>query len=658
MIEIIDNHLCEKNVILKSGATARFLRSESEPFHLTIKLPYSGVYGMGEKYNSLNQKGKRVVNQVVEKFCYQGENTYMPSPFFVTDTGLGIYIETTQKTEFVFEEDILCIIPENTRVYIFTGSLREIIAEYMGILGEPVMIPKYALGVWISANHWDSQKKVEEQLALIQKYEYPVNVMVLEAWSDEATFYIWNEAEYEKKPGDQPFHYDEFSFRKEGRWYDPKDMIEKLHGMGIRLVLWQIPVYKEEEETDKNPQLEEDKKTAIESGLCVMNKDGMPYRIPEENWFAGSYIPDFTNPLTKEIWFSKRKYLLGMGVDGFKTDGGEFIYSDDIRLFNGIEDKAVKNIYAQQYIEAYSEFIDDANCLFSRAGYAGAHRTPIHWAGDQQSTNKEMKNALTAGLSAAMTGVIFWGFDIAGFAGPLPTMDLYRRATMMGCFSPIIQWHSEPDGGQFKEIMPGGEGNNERSPWNLAKAYASPDFIHEMQYWSNLRMNLIPYLYSTAVTCVEMHQPMLRPFIYEWPEDPRVIDIEDEYLLGENLLIAPLLEENAVFRELYLPDGNWFGLFSGKRYKGGACVTSENEKFPVFIKEGTAIALHTDKTNKLGSKVDNRVERITNLHFILAGEQGEYHYKDESADTIIMWNGNKVLCQPKIKSEMSWERYE
>ena len=99
--------------------------------------------------------------------------------------------------------------------------------------------------------------------------------------------------------------------------------------------------------------------------------------------------------------------------------------------------------------------------IFSRAGFSGQHTVPCHWAGDQQSQNRELKSVLCAGLSAAASGILFWGIDLAGFAGALPTLDLYRRATQMACFLPIMQWHSEPDGGQFRELMPGGEGKVE-----------------------------------------------------------------------------------------------------------------------------------------------------------------------------------------------------
>ena len=114
------------------------------------------------------------------------------------------------------------------------------------------------------------------------------------------------------------------------------------------------------------------------------------------------------------------------------------------------------------------------------------------------STWEELGHVLTAGLSIGLSGVPLWGFDIGGFAGPLPTLDLYRRATQLACFCPVMQWHSEPDGGQFRELMPGVEGNNERSPWNMAQAYQAPEFLEEMRFWHRLRVNLQPYLWETA----------------------------------------------------------------------------------------------------------------------------------------------------------------
>lgn len=548
---------------------------------------------MGEKYNALNQKGLTSVNHVEEKFCFQGEKTYCTAPFFWTDTGFGLYVDTEKETAFSFEEnDIEVKLPDDADVVLFSGTPEEIVAEYMGLFGKAVLPPDWAFSVWISANRWNTQAEAELQIEKLEKYGFKAGVIVLEAWSDEATFYIFNGAKYKEVPNGRALSYEDFDFSN-SVWPDPKGMIEKLHKAGLHLLLWQVPVFKKQG-TDEvlNAQNELDRADATERSLCVMNADGTPYTIPEGHWFSGSMIPDFTRKETVDKWFSKRRYLLDIGVDGFKTDGGEFVYSDDLKCSDGSGGSDLRNRYSRDYTSAYTSFIGRERALFSRAGFSGQHTVPMHWAGDQQSQNCELRSALRAGLSAAATGIPFWGFDIAGFAGPLPTLDLYRRATQMACFCPVMQWHSEPDGGQFRELMPGGEGNNERSPWNMADAYGCPGFVDEMRYLHELRERLLPYILDTAKASVSESKPMMRPLVYSFPEDGQVVSIEDEYMFGDSLLVAPLLEEEAKGRKVYLPQGKWRCLYEDladecgqvREFDGGQEIYVEFDgRIPVFV---------------------------------------------------------------------------
>lgn len=643
--------------VLPGGESALLhrMRNEGED-ELRIEVPYAGAYGMGEKFNGLNQKGNTVVNQVIEHFCHQGEYTYLTAPFFVTDTGLGIYIETDKKTVFSFQENIVCEIPEDAAVYVFIGAVDEVISAYMKLLGEAKLPPKYAFGVWISANHWNSQQDVENQMKYLEKYQFPASVMVLEAWSDEATFYIWNGASYEPKPDGGILAEDDFDYSKSSYWSDPAGMIRRLHDRDIHLVLWQIPVYKgQSEDEEKNRQLIFDKEDAIRRGFCVKNEDGTPYQIPVGNWFETSLIPDFSNQSACESWFAKRQYLLDMGVDGFKTDGGEFIYRPDVMLKNGMDGTEAKNAYSRLYTEAYTQFLGNDHVLFSRAGSRGAHRMPIHWGGDQQSENSELRAVFGAGLSAAMTGIPFWSFDIAGFAGPLPTADLYRRATQLACFVPALQWHSEPDGGQFKEIMPGADGNNERSPWNIAQAWGDSELLDEIRFWHNLHMNLVPYIYSSAVDCCEEYRPMMRPLVYTWSKHRQAVEWEDEYMFGESLLVAPLFEENQTSRKLWLPPGKWYGFFSKKQYSGDVLITSE-ERFPVYIRDGHAVAMKEYAQEDIGKAGTLATEDTDKLHFVLAGACGKYRFRDEKSEIVLSWEQGKVESDIKgAKRTFTWE---
>lgn len=607
---------------------------------LQIFLDYNAAYGMGEKFNTLNHKGSEVASVVEEKFCFQGDKTYCPSPFFWTDSGFGFYAGTTDVTRFRFNPQSIDIcLPVASEPVFFSGSPETIVSDYMLLFGHAKLPPKWAFGPWISANHWDSRQKLESAVLQACQYGFPVCATVIEAWSDEATFYIFRGAKYTPKPGGEAFELADFDFAS-SPWPNPAEMIRRLHSKGIRLLLWQIPVYKKQSPDEpQNEQNQLDWADAEARGLCVRTLKGSPYTIPDGNWFAGSMIPDFTNPLTVKTWFAKRKYLTDLGIDGFKTDGGEFIYCEDLQFFDGTTGREGKNRYSQDYIGAYSQKLRPGQALFSRAGYSGQHTTPIHWAGDQQSQSEEMRSVLRAGLSAAATGIPFWGFDIAGFAGPLPTPDYYRRATQLGCFTPIMQWHSEPDGGQFKELMPGGEGNNERSPWNIATAYGLPEFIDEMRFWHNLRMNLMPYLYSTALECTEQSKPMLRPLAYVWPHDQDAREIDDQFMLGTSLLVAPFMQENADSRTVYLPEGCWVELFRHALHGGKQRITAGSTiRLPVFIREGTAVLLNLGESGELGSSVGNQIDAYTIPTLLIAGEFGNQRFRDDAgSDFIVRW---------------------
>lgn len=199
---------------------------------LTVHLQYNGAYGMGEKFDSLNQKGHHVVNRVEEKFCFQGDKTYNPTPFFWTDTGFGLYVDTCETTEFDFAEDEIRVnLPECADVVLFSGTPEVMLREYMCLFGSATLPPEWVLGIWVSANRWNKQADVEQLLKKLDAYDFPASVVVLEAWSDEATFYIWNGASFVPKADGTPLSLEDFDF-SDSPWPDPVQMIQQLHNAG------------------------------------------------------------------------------------------------------------------------------------------------------------------------------------------------------------------------------------------------------------------------------------------------------------------------------------------------------------------------------------------------------------------------------------------
>lgn len=611
---------------------------------LQYSLKAKGLLGFGERFNQVNQLGAEVKNYVYEHFTHQQEKTYLPIPFFITDGDYGFFYETDYQVDFssrrVGERVILRMeAVSNTGseldgLHILFGDPQSILSRYLQTTGRCVLPPKWSFGPWMSANGWNTQRETLEQIDLMNRYQIPASVLVLEAWSDETTFYIFNGADYTPKNGGERLTYEDFSFAEDGMWPDPKGMTQILHDNNVKLVLWQIPAIKYAG-SNSNPQHDNDEEYVIRKGYCIKDRDGKPYRIPDK-WFPGSLVPDFTIQEAKEWWISKRQYLIDeVGVDGFKTDGGEFIYDNESVFSNGKRGEAMRNPYPNLYLEAYQELLnrykgENQGVLFSRAGYTGAQKYPIHWAGDQMSEYEEFRSQLKAGLSAGLSGVIFWGFDLAGFAGDLPSTDLFLRSTAMAAFSPIMQFHAEPRTGQFfyEERR---SWNNDRSPWNMAEVNKEPKILDIYRRYANLRMNLMPYIYNEAINCSEQGRPMLAHLILDYPGEEKAINIEDEYLFGRSLLVAPVIQEGANSRRIYLPQGTWYDFFTGDKYTGGsdyeyACPLGE---IPVFVKEGHAIALNLPKGLGIGEFVGNDLSRYQNFTVKTFGESGSYCFKDD-----------------------------
>ena len=504
----------------------------------------------------------------------------------------------------------------------------------------------------MSSNGWNTQREALEQLRQMKETAIPATVMVLEAWSDEETFYIWNDAKYTPRKGAGPLRYEDFEFPADGKWPNPKAFCESLKRDGVKLILWQIPVVKYEA-APHGMQLDLDWEYAIENGLCLKNRDGTPYHIMEM-WFGNSLIPDFTNPRTQDWWLDRRRYLVTeLGVAGFKTDGGEFLFDPEASFADGQTVAEAHNVFPNLYEGIYHKLLrDHGGITFSRAGYTGAQRYPIHWAGDQLSTFSELKGQLTAGLSLGLSGVPFWGFDIGGFAGDFPSTELYLRAAAFAAFAPVMQFHSEPRGGQYY-MVERNHWNNDRSPWNMAIANQDDAIVPIYRLFANLRMNLLPYIWQEAQHSSKTLRPMMAHLIYDYAEDGLIRDIEDEYMFGRNLLAAPVITEGARERELYLPKGVWYDLWSGERFAGEQVIKSicPLDRIPIFVRDGSAIPVNLNTQLYMGTQgkegaVSNTLDDYENLCFLLFGERGQHDFRDELGnDLTLAWEKQEeTLC--------------
>jgi alpha-D-xyloside xylohydrolase len=267
------------------------------------------------------------------------------------------------------------------------------------------------------------------------------------------------------------------------------------------------------------------------------------------------------------------------------------------------------------YIAAYHDFArkhrnGDA-LTFSRAGHTGAGAYPAHWAGDENSTWDAYRRSTIAGLTTGLSGIVFWGWDIAGFSDALPSAELYLRSAAMAVFCPIMQYHSE--------YNPSGP-SRDRTPWNIAATSGDERAISLFRHFARVRMNLLPYIAREAEFAAAQGTPLMRALLLDHPDDPVAWTIADQYRFGRSLLIAPVVEEGATTRTLYLPAGVWIDFWTGERYGGARWITVDSpwDRIPVFARAGSIIPLRLGESGTLGDDTGNGLSLTDGLIWWLA----------------------------------------
>jgi alpha-glucosidase (family GH31 glycosyl hydrolase) len=558
------------------------------------------VVGFGERFNALDQRGRVIDSAVFEQYKQQGERTYLPMPYaIVADAGafFGFHVQTSRRVWFDVgasqpdrigvETSVDQAAPE-LRVRFFAGRPNEIVRAFQQSTAPPKLPPDWVFTPWMSGNEWNTQARVEAEVERTIVEDIPAGVVVIEAWSDEETFVAFRDAQYEVHEDGGPHGLSDFTFPADGAWPDPRAMVDRMHERGMKLLLWQIPLLRPAR--DPSSQLAADRRVLADRGFAVLQADRRPY-ANRGWWFPNSLLPDFTSAEARAWWLARRRYLVEeLGIDGFKTDGGEHAWGDDLRYADGTTGAETNNRYPQLYADAYHELLDELGgdrTTFSRAGFTGAAGAPCHWAGDESSTWEAFRASITAGLTAGASGVFFWGWDIAGFSGPLPSAELYARAAAMACFCPIMQYHSEFNQHRSPSI--------DRTPWNVAERTGDRRALDVYRSYAQLRMKLVPYLVEQARRSVETGSPLMRALFFDHPADESAWGFPYDYQLGDDLLVAPVVEPAATTRDAYLPDGDWVDLWTGEARRGGGVVRCDTplERIPVHVRATAASRLRS-----------------------------------------------------------------
>lgn len=540
-------------------------------------------FGLGERFNALNQRGNVLDVRVYEQYKNQGKRTYMPIPFLLSSAGYGVYVQSSRWMQFdlcasqpdtwVLEADLGA--DEALTLHLFSDAdPLGVIRQFVALTGKLALPPEWTFGLWMSSNEWNSQVRVEQEVKTSLAHGIQPAVVVIEAWSDETTFYIWNDAQYQSKAGDEAFKLSDFQFPSEGKWTDPKGMVDWLHEQDVRILLWQIPVLKVLEQP--HAQHQADHAYYEQAGFGVREADGSLHKV-RPFWFRNGYLWDVTNSAERQWWLNKRAYLLDdIGIDGFKTDGGEHLWGTDVRFADGRRGDEVWNEYPQLYTSAYFEFARAKRngITFSRAGFTGSQTAPLHWAGDENSTWEAFRHSIWAGFSAAISGISFWGWDFGGFSGDIPSAELYLRAATMALFCPVMQYHSE--------YNPPHKPSRDRTPWNIQKLTGDERVIPLFKRLADLRERLRPYIWQEAQHSADTGEPLMRP-LQLWHTQADAF----QYYFGRDLLVCPIVEAGITQAECFLPAGEWYDFWTGEALQGGSrvSVATPLERIPVFARQ-------------------------------------------------------------------------
>jgi alpha-glucosidase (family GH31 glycosyl hydrolase) len=579
---------------LGDGATVRRIR-----FALPLA-PGEHVAGFGERFDALDQRGAELDSVVFEQYKSQGaeRKTYLPMPFahVVGGTGWGFHVRTSRRVWFdvgARDDGLLWIEAETgaggaLEIAFWDGSPRDVLAGFLADAdvaggGRVEELPDWVFRLWASGNEWNTQAEVMRQVDAHRDHRIPVGSVVIEAWSDESTFTTWRDARSAVSDGAEPKRLADFEFPAEGAWPDPKGMTDELHRRGIKLHLWQIPLIK----MRPHPagQVAQDAAAAIRDGVLIREPgpDGRlrPYRN-RGWWFPLGLMPDLTDDRAARWWTEKRRYLVDeVGIDGFKTDGGEHAWGRELSYLDGRTGDEKNNTFPVAYAKAYGDLLRRAGkapVTFSRAGFTGSQAHGAFWAGDENSTWDAFRWSLFAGLNAAASGVVYWGWDLAGFSGDVPSAELYLRSAAAAAFVPIMQYHSEFNHHRTP--------SRDRTPWNIAERTGDDHVLPVFRAFTELRERLVPYLAAEAGRAIAAGEPLMRPLFFDHPADEQVWTHPLQWMLGDSLLIAPVTEEGATAVRAYVPPGDWVDAFTGDAVSGGRVVERPTpiDELPVWVR--------------------------------------------------------------------------
>jgi alpha-D-xyloside xylohydrolase len=508
------------------------------------------VYGLGERFGSLVKNG-----QVVDVWNADGgtssEQAYKNVPFYLTNRGYGVLVDHPGHVSFevaseAVEKVQFSVAGESLQYYVIYGPTpKQILERYTALTGRPASVPAWSYGLWLSTSFTTSydEATVTSFIDGMAERDLPLSVFHFDCfWMRE---FNWSDFEWDPRT-----------------FPDPEGMLRRLHDKNLHVCVWINPYI-----AQRSPLFAE----AKSSGFLVKKPDGDVWQW--DLWQAGMALVDFTNPGAAAWYQGKLRALLDQGVDAFKTDFGERIPLE-VDYFDGSSPERMHNFYTQLYNKAVFEVLQEHRgegdaVLFARSATVGGQAMPVHWGGDSTSTFASMAETLRGGLSLALSGFAFWSHDIGGFEGT-PDSGVFKRWTAFG----LLSSHSRFHGSQSYRV-----------PWAFDE-----EAVEVTRLFTKLKLRLMPYLYAAGLEATATGTPVLRPMQLEFPDDPATEYLDRQYMLGADLLVAPVFSVDGTV-EFYLPKGSWTNFFTGETVVGGGWRRERHgfDSLPLYVRDGAVI---------------------------------------------------------------------
>ncbi|MCG3149305.1 MAG: hypothetical protein PCFJNLEI_02765 [Verrucomicrobiae bacterium] len=558
-------------------------------------------YGLGEKFNTFNQAGKKTRIITDDPPGDKGDKSYKVMPWFISTRGYGFHLDSSAESFFDLRAEfadryVVSNLFSTLKFNIVAGpKLTEVLTRFTGYTGRPQMSPPWAFAPWLSSDRWANGGEVRYVLSKYREHDLPGSVFVFDSpWEIAYNDFTWNMTQFGNGGTFEGQFYAGFS--------SVSDMMQFLKTNGWKSVNWMTPFINTTsaccgEVPGQNLGQAANYAEGAASNYFVRASLGGPPLLT--NWWKGTGSPiDFTNPDAVRWTQQQLSNLVAISdgvIGGFKTDDGEsgnppgsYIPKSAV-YFDGRTGEEMQNGYATEYHKAVWHVLGTNGILFARSGFTGSQAFSGYWAGDNVPNFGEsngLPSVIVAGQSAAMCGYSTWGHDIGGYQNTQfssTLTNLFMRWTQFGAFSPLMQLHRQVG----SPVAP-------HYPWGYgAEALAN------YRFYTKLHTALFPYIYTYATEASQTGLPIIRPLVLLHQDDPNVYGLNHTYYFGNEMIIAPVITNTATTRIVYLPAGRWHDFFTNITYTGGQNIvwTNANQsQLPVFLRAGAIVPLISSNT--------------------------------------------------------------